>query len=607
MIAHRYLLIAGIEIRRRPSLATEIEANTGLARCYHSTHAMLFVEPGSTSIALEPARGAILGALFSADGDGAAAAELAPGSMAAIWESRGDHLISHYWGNYLAVLDEPSDQRVDLIRAPCSGMPCYYVESEQYLIASSDVATMVRAGYLSRQISRDFLIDHLLRPTLRTERTAIVGLRELAAGARLTKHCGKPTSTERLWSPWDVAGPDRAVRGRDLARELVGAAVARSVKAWARLSGHILLGVSGGLDSSIVAACLARSGFSFDMMTQITKEAAGDERFFVHALANAFDAPLHEAFESLELVDLRHSDAAHLPRPLARSFAQSGGTLTARIADDVGAKTIWSGGGGDNVFCFLQSTVPVADRLLADGIGRSALGTASDMARLTGASVIRVLLKSIRRAYWRSPAYRWPVDRSFLSAECRQRSIEEPGHPWLDVPPGRMPGEAAHIALILAIENFLEGYHQEERLPRCFPLLSQPVVEACLRVPAWLWCEGGINRAVARGAFVDTLPTTIIDRTVKGTPSSFVMEILERNRAVVRDMLEQGQLAQLRLLDLPSIRAALVQPGPIQGVDYSRMLGLADIEAWLGAVGLARAGETPAIGTRLSEARSISQ
>ena len=41
-----------------------------------------------------------------------------------------------------------------------------------------------------------------------------------------------------------------------------------------------------------------------------------------------------------------------------------------------------AGGGGDNVFCALQSAAPVADRLLTDGPGRGFFSTARAIAIL---------------------------------------------------------------------------------------------------------------------------------------------------------------------------------------------------------------------------------
>ena len=47
-----------------------------------------------------------------------------------------------------------------------------------------------------------------------------------------------------------------------------------------------------------------------------------------------------------------------------------------------------------------------------------------------------------------------------------------------------------------------EGMDPAAGLPLYSPLLAQPVVEACLTIPSWLWFEGPHNRAIARQRLV---------------------------------------------------------------------------------------------------------
>ncbi|AKM08758.1 hypothetical protein AB433_00020 [Croceicoccus naphthovorans] len=59
--------------------------------------------------------------------------------------------------------------------------------------------------------------------------------------------------------------------------------------------------------------------------------------------------------------------------------------------------------------------------------------------------------------------------------------------------------------------------------------MSQPLLEFCLGVPTWTWVTGGQNRALARAAFADLLPRSVLDRTSKAGPDSFIRSAFDRH------------------------------------------------------------------------------
>ena len=363
----------------------------------------------------------------------------------------------------------------------------------------------------------------------------------------------------------------------------VADAVRLSVGVCASVCRHIVLGVSGGLDSSIIAACLAEGDVPFTCLTLVTKNPLGDERTYARAIAQATGAQLLEIEEDVAQVDISRSNAAHLPRPIARAFAQSGDRAHQAVADRLGADAFFSGAGGDNVFCYMRSASPIADRLLVEGAGNGVLKTAAEMSMLAECNFWTAITAGISRAWFRRPDYRWPVDTLFLPQQVLKCSSSVRTHPWLAVPRGELPGKAAHVAWLMSIQNHLEG-HQHELVHSLYnPLMAQPVVEACLRIPTWMWCAGRRNRSVARAAFADVLPSEIVNRTSKGSPGSFVVEIFEQNRTRIKAMLCEGLLAQQGLLDIETLRQLLDDPRPPGGVTYSRVMALVDVEAWVRA------------------------
>lgn len=545
---------------------------------------LVFASPQG-SVAVGPA-GLILGTLFR-QAHGAARSRAIDTAEAARILASPDRLLRDYWGAYLAILPERGGPGAALLRAPFGELGCYYWTDGALVVAASDVLLLGEWAGQTPAIDWDALARYLISAEPRTGATCLKGIRELTGGERLTTGSGVVSVSPR-WSPWEfTARMDEAQRFEDAA-EAVHATASDCVGRWGREFQRVLVGISGGLDSSIVAASLARAQARFECVTFVTADPMGDERPFARAVADHLGVPLAEAFREPGGIDLTATNAAHLPRPTGRSFAQESERIGLSVAREIGADAIFRGGGGDNVFCYLQSVRPVVDRIRAQGWGPGTLESLLDICRLTGCS----LATAFRRTWAqrrRAPHYRFPGDATLLSCELAARAGDTAPHPWLEPPPGTLPGQAAHVALVLAMANHMEPLAPEIAMPLLSPLMSQPLVELCLTIPSWLWCRGGNNRMVARRAFAGDLPAEVIQRRGKGTPDSFVIEVFEANRRLIGERLESGLLAGQGLLDLAAIRAALADTRPVSDHGYSRLVQLVDVEAWARSWARARA------------------
>lgn len=81
------------------------------------------------------------------------------------------------------------------------------------------------------------------------------------------------------------------------------------------------------------------------------------------------------------------------------------------------------------------------------------------------------------------------------------------------------------------------------------------------------------------------MPAEVAWRRDKGTPDGFVAAIFEANRESLAEMLIGGRLDEAGLLDRAAIEASLAKSGPVKGHDYTRLLRIADVEAWVRARG----------------------
>ena len=172
----------------------------------------------------------------------------------------------------------------------------------------------------------------------------------------------------------------------------------------------------------------------------------------------------------------------------------------------------------------------------------------------------------------------WPADRTFLLSSG---TIDEPEcHPWIASATHLPPGSADHVRMIAGIHHFLPDPQPGDALG-LHPLLAQPIVELCLRVPSWLWFTGGRDRAVARAAFRGIVPDRILDRRGKGSLESMFMRGYLESRAKLRDFLVDGCLAQHGIIDADALAAYLALPGQRRDAGYIRILEIASAEQWL--------------------------
>lgn len=517
---------------------------------------------------------AILGHLFQRSETSEQIRHLDETAERRLLSSRGHSLITDFWGGYLAVICTAPD-RVDVLRDPSATLPCYFTETATGHAFASDPEVLVDHGLLMPDVDWTELSRHLFASDVRNSPTCLKGLFELPAGFSASLTAGTLHLTS-CWSPWEHTTPDPFVSEADEAEALHGL-VERCTGAWGRAFRRPLLGVSGGLDSSIVASSLKAGGTPFIAYTVATDEADGDERRYARQLTDALGLDLIETFHTLRAVSIEAPTSSHLPRPIGHAFGHSLLQIKFGLAREQGADAFFTGVGGDNVFCFTQSASSLVDRWRSGGTLSDLQTTLTDICRLTGCSIWQALMMAGQRTF-RPPAYRFTGDATFLNRDVSDDAL---AHLWLKPPKGyNLPGKAAHVGMMARIMGTIDGFDRNQP-PDIRPLLSQPIVEACLRIPMWSWIAGGRNRSVARRAFKDRLPNALIDRTSKGGPNSFAFAVMDHFKADIRDRLLTGRLAERGLINPHRIAQALASDTYLRAPDHMRLSLILEAENWV--------------------------
>ncbi len=524
-------------------------------------------------------RTVVIGHLYDRSGSRPVAATA--DSVAARLDTSPESLVEDFWGSYLAIVAGADGSRI--LRDPTGLMPCYIREFEDNIFLASDVATLEAARSGASAVDWDRLSEFLQTPGIRRRATCLEGLDELPPGV-LTCYGSEGRSERRLWTPWSFTGAECRISSHQAVAAFRDS-VCSSIAAIRSGFDNIVVSVSGGLDSSVVCAALAAADQRFTALTMYADDPSGDERAYARLVATKTNAALLEHRYEVEQIDLSKSGSTHLPRPVGRQFMQEIERAYRAEVEAQGFDAIFTGNGGDNVFCYLHSASPIVDRLRSARDRRGVARTFVDMCRITQCDLATMMRATLTLLVRRSPREPSP-DMRLIDADRQGREWSPLLTPWLEDAVGcrdrsaRLPGKRAHIDLILGIQNHVEGYDRGILPPAIPVLLAQPIVETCLRIPTWDWCRGGINRAITREAFSTALPAPVIARRSKSGPESLTAEVFELGRPVLRDLLLGGALRDNRIIDAAAVEAALDDPAVTRGQLLYRLLELAEAEAW---------------------------
>jgi asparagine synthase (glutamine-hydrolysing) len=417
------------------------------------------------------------------------------------------------------------------------------------------------------------------------------GLNEVSRvlGGECVEHRGGRSSRGFYWNPLELT-QSGVIDSPNEAADALRATTHDCVHAWAASYPGIVHLLSGGLDSSIVLASLKRAP-SRPKMACLNYYSTGsntDERDYAHLAAEGSGCEVIERQRdpalSLEpLLRIRES-----PIPTDYFFFLDEGRGDAQVAQEQGARAIFSGYGGDQLFYRSQAWLGAADFLMSQGSGPALFEVALDAARMDRTSVWNVLGRVMRQ---RISGHRWSVQddrppsrKSVLRAEVVHDITRDSDlvHPWLRSPPGHAPnGKLFHAWQLLFPAEYYNPLGSDSDPELVTPLFSQPLLELAMRIPTWLLTRGGWDRAMARRAFERELPRRIVTRQTKGGQEEHAKSILVRNVTFARELLLDGHLVRERLVAGDKLAEALA-PGPARlGSGNAELYGCLSAEAWV--------------------------
>lgn len=558
------------------------------------------IHPGSLEPCLLAGKaGVVLGSLF-ARSDGlerdtpAQPCTLDEARTAAIVESHGAWLVRNGWGNYVALITDPVTGSTRVLKDPCGSLPCFSTTYRDITIVFSAITDCLELGSSRFTVNRKSLECRLYGGDMTQQWDALNEVTQIRRGECVEFAPGRqPAIVDRrfLWTPFDFAHAHDLFDDADAAALALRNTLRSCTSTLAAFHESGLMRLSGGLDSSIVLACLQRAPIHPRLLsyTQYIPGSPLDPRRWAR-MAAAHSGCEHVEMESTP--DGIRLGAILEMAPAAEPFSTLMHLATVAHEQSLVARhpssAIFTGDGGDCVFgssCIGEAPVAYLRR---HGPRPAVVRLAAESALILRQTTWRALERALRM---------WLTGRSLttiaaLNNEARRLMAEDvvreceanPAvHPWL-AGMRHEPWEAiSKLGMLLGTPDLYAGQARPDvDGPQLVaPIYSQPVIELALRIPADVLFAGGQDRGLARRAFRGDVAQPILDRLWKDRAGGFHEEIIQRNRDWLREIFLDGVLVSEGLLNRAAVERALA-PGPVKSDVYAgELLRHLDTEIWV--------------------------
>lgn len=530
--------------------------------------------------------GAVFGTIFRTENSPVRAVRLADFSEAAsdrILRTEGLALHSDFWGCYVGFI--AGETRSVLIADPTSSIPCYYTERHGVMLVFSHLERCPLLDIEPFEIDYQFISALLTYDRIQSGSTGLKGVKELLGGQRLIVS-EMAEKVDQVWDPRLIASDAHEPTIDDAAAEL-RETTSLVVSAWGSQFSSIVVNLSGGFDSSSVLGFLAKSG--------------GHQRIkAVHHVVDSSDvseadyARAAAAYAEYEYVEVLSSPRRPLPDagshpPTVRPVRQFIGIDPSADLQKAGvefADAALTGEGGDHLFIGSRNVLVFKDFLKRRGVRPQIASELVKASALSGKSIWAVMKECLPLSASESHGLGMVsafndrqrdagllLTQHLAAEECLPAWAREP----LDLPPVKFR-QVSHLLHMVMRRQQLEMSWTRNLV---HPLVSQPLMELCLRIPSYIHCANAQPRGLARIAYKDILPDRIRLRMTKGGTSRYFIDYIATNRDRIVDALVDGELENAGLIS----RAGLMEMADQRRYQFTNggraLLIFYGIEAWL--------------------------
>ncbi|HSZ83306.1 MAG TPA: asparagine synthase (glutamine-hydrolyzing) [Polyangia bacterium] len=452
--------------------------------------------------------------------------------VAHLYEEVGARVPEYLRGMFAFALWDARKSTLLLARDRFGEKPLYYAERADGFVFASELAALVADERTPTALSMEALDSYLALQYVPAPHTIYEACKKLPPGHTLEVRPGERPVTRRYYqisfapTLQDISEEEAARRVRAVVEEAVSS----------RLMSDVPLGafLSGGIDSSIVVACMARAT-SAPVKTFSVGFAEGgredNELPYARLVAERWRTEHHELVVEPDMVGLLPSIVRHHGEPFADTSAVPTRYLCEMTRQHV--KVALSGDAGDEAFggyrryvwAHVADTINRLPRPLARGVAAAltaAPGRKSRWLREYGARLgADEASRYLRFVCHFSAAEKGALYTPELAARFSRDATAEAFAAHL--------GASRATDTVSRLQNLdVETYLPDDILAKVdvasmthalearAPLVDHHVIELGAALPGHLKLRGGKGKHILKRAFADLVPPEIVNRRKKG-------------------------------------------------------------------------------------------
>jgi asparagine synthase (glutamine-hydrolysing) len=520
------------------------------------------------------------------------------------YQKWGSDCLEHLRGMFAMAIWDAKSRELFLSRDRLGIKPLYYYANDGLFLFSSEVRALLATGLVSRGLDVTALGEYLAYQSVPAPRTLVKGIRALMPGSWLKIDLTGDIVKGCYWDPLErssreatnVTGSESKLRVGELLRESVAMHLVSDVPVAAFLS--------GGIDSSAVAALMREAGQTPQTFSVVFSESEYDEARYARQVASLIRSEHTEIhLTEQDLID-------QLPRALAAMDQPTGDGINTYIISSAvsaaGVKVALSGLGGDELFAGYSSfarlartarylkmwgRVPSLLRLVTaravGTLGGNSVATTKTASILEGDGTIASVFPPLRQVL--SPSQR----RSLLTDELLSRIgyAKDPYTAALGDTLARYPGAGVlsqvsyaeartymHDVLLRDTDQMSMAHALEVRVP----LLDHKLVEYVMGLADDHKRPNGTPKRLLVESLNGLLPPEVVHRPKQGFTLPFDLWMRGSMRAFCEERLSPDRISGRRILRSDQVQRLwqrFIDKRP--DVTWSRLWILIALEEWL--------------------------
>ncbi len=441
----------------------------------------------------------------------------------AAYDHYGSGCLQHFDGMFAFAIWDKAERVLFAARDRLGEKPFFYTHHDNCFWFASEIKAFKAAGIpvnTRHNALLNFITPGLVQSATDASATFFTDIYSLPAAYYLTLNSGSGKfSFTRYWEL------PRATRGHEDETEIVEGfrhLLSRSVERRLRSDVPVGTSLSGGLDSSSIAALLHKNNIRLTTFSAVFPGFEKDESRWIQQITTAFDL---EGFTTAPTGDELARDFEALCYHQEQPFGSASIYAQYRVyalAKQQGVTVLLDGQGADEVLggypryghWFLQELWrgdKAAFRRERAAMERNGIGPGWSVANLVAALFPGMASKGLQQRAWRQQQYNPDLSRDYFTAHRDRAGLQKPVIRGLNDILAYTTTHTGLQELLRYADRNSMAHGREVRLP----FLSHELVEFVFGLPALFKIRDGFTKYLLRTAMQDLLPPEITWRKDK--------------------------------------------------------------------------------------------